>query len=94
MQTEAADAEQKLLNATQRLQRLEQDVMLLKDKTENITQSTQQTNQDAQTIGKIAEEVKQVGSDFESSERKKEKRAEVLTFLVKNICFFRTWTMK
>lgn len=69
MQTEAADAEEKLLNATQRLQRLEQDVMLLKDKTQNITQSMQQTNQDAQAIGKIAEEVKKVGSGSKTLEK-------------------------
>lgn len=62
MESETADAEQKLLNATQRLQRLEQDVMLLKDKALNVTQSTQQINQDAATIGKIAEEVKKVSS--------------------------------
>lgn len=62
MESETADAEQKLLNATQRLQRLEQDVMLLKDKALNVTQSTKQTNQDAATIGKIAEEVKKVSS--------------------------------
>lgn len=62
MESETADAEQKLLNATQRLQRLEQDVMLLKDKALNVTQSTEQTNQDAATIGKIAEEVKKVSS--------------------------------
>lgn len=66
VQTEAADAEEKLLNATQRLQRLEQDVMLLKDKTLNITQSTELTNQDAQAIGKIAEEVKKVGTGSET----------------------------
>lgn len=62
VQTEAADAEEKLQNATQRLQRLEQDMMLLSDKSHNITQSTQLTNQDAVAIGKIADEVKKVGS--------------------------------
>lgn len=62
VQTEAADAEEKLQNATQRLQRLEQDVMLLSNKSHNITQSTQLTNQDAVAIGKIADEVKKVGS--------------------------------
>lgn len=64
VQSEAADAEEKLLNATQRLQRLEQDVMMLSDKAHNISQSTQLTNQDAVAIGLIADEVKKVGSHF------------------------------
>uniref|UniRef100_A0A8C4HGW1 Laminin subunit beta-1 n=1 Tax=Dicentrarchus labrax TaxID=13489 RepID=A0A8C4HGW1_DICLA len=51
-------AELKLNNATQRLQRLEQDVMLLRDKALNVTLSTERTNQDAASIEKIAEEVK------------------------------------
>lgn len=62
MESETADAELKLRNATQRLQRLEQDVLLLRDKALNVTLSTKQTNQDAASIGKIAEEVKKVSS--------------------------------
>ncbi|XP_070762831.1 laminin subunit beta-1a [Enoplosus armatus] len=58
VESEAADAELKLNNATQRLQRLEQDVTLLRDKALNVTLSTKQTNQDAASIGKMAEEVK------------------------------------
>lgn len=50
----------KLNNATQRLQRLEQDVTLLRDKALNVTLNTQQTNQDAASIKKMAEEVKKV----------------------------------
>lgn len=91
MQTEAADAEEKLLNATQRLQRLEQDVMLLKDKTQNITQSTQLTNRDAEAIGKIAAEVKKVRSGSETWEgNSKEVR---LDHSCARVCFFRTWTV-
>lgn len=50
----------KLHNATQRLQRLEHDVVLLRDKALNVTLSTKQTNQNAASIRKIAEEVKKV----------------------------------
>lgn len=60
MESETADAEFKLNNATQRLQRLEQDVMLLKDKARNVSLLTEKTNQDAAIIKKIAEEVKKV----------------------------------
>lgn len=74
VQTEAADAEEKLQNATQRLQRLEQDVMLLSDKSHNITQSTQLTNQDAVAIGKIADEVKEVGSHSRTLNKKRKKK--------------------
>ncbi|XP_068168110.1 laminin subunit beta-1a [Antennarius striatus] len=58
VESETAEAELKLNNATQRLQRLEHDVTLLRDKALNVTQSTERTNQDAESIGKIAEEVK------------------------------------
>lgn len=62
MESETADTEFKLNNATQRLQQLEKDVMLLRDKAVNITQSMEQTNKDAVSIEKIAEEVKKVSS--------------------------------
>ncbi|XP_022625413.1 laminin subunit beta-1-like [Seriola dumerili] len=58
VQSETADAELKLNNATQRLQRLEQDVTLLKDKAVNVTLSTERANQNAASIRQIAEEVK------------------------------------
>ncbi|XP_041794363.1 laminin subunit beta-1a [Chelmon rostratus] len=58
VESETANAELKLNNATQRLQRLEQDVTLLRDKALNVTLSTEQINQDAASIGKIADEVK------------------------------------
>ncbi len=62
MESETADAELMLNNATQRLQRLEQDVTLLRDKALNVTLSTERTNQDAAIIEKVAEEVKKVSS--------------------------------
>ncbi|XP_075994325.1 laminin subunit beta-1a [Genypterus blacodes] len=58
VQLEMVDAESKLNNATRRLQRLQQDVTLLRDKTLNVTLSANQTNQDAETINQLAEEVK------------------------------------
>lgn len=62
MESETADAELKLNNATWRLQRLEQNVTLLRDKALNVTLSTELTNQDAANIGKLAEEVKKVSA--------------------------------
>ncbi|XP_033970026.1 laminin subunit beta-1-like [Trematomus bernacchii] len=58
VESETADAELKLTNATQRLQRLEQDVTLLKHTAVNTTASSERTNQDAASIRKIAEGVK------------------------------------
>ncbi|KAM4573547.1 laminin subunit beta-1a [Odontesthes bonariensis] len=75
MESETAKAELKLSNATQRLQWLEQDVMLLRDKAENVTLSSKLTNQDAVGIGKIAEEVKK---DLESEVKHKYSRVEHL----------------
>ncbi|XP_029993162.1 LOW QUALITY PROTEIN: laminin subunit beta-1a [Sphaeramia orbicularis] len=57
VESETAEAELKLNNATQRLQQLEQDVTLLREKALNVTQSTEQTNQDAASIGKLAEAI-------------------------------------
>lgn len=62
MESETADTELKLSNATQRLQKLEQDVALLKDKAGNVTLSAKLTNQDAANISSMAEEVKKVSS--------------------------------
>ncbi|KAM8751460.1 laminin subunit beta-1a [Acanthopagrus schlegelii] len=75
VESETADTELKLNNATQRLQQLEKDVMLLRDKAVNITQSTEQTNQDAVSIEKIAEEVKK---DMESELKDKYSTVEQL----------------
>jgi len=67
MESETAKTELKLFNATQRLQWLEHDVLLLKDKAENVTLSRKLTNQDATGIEKIAEEVKKVSLSLWSS---------------------------
>uniref|UniRef100_A0A3Q3AW65 Laminin, beta 1a n=1 Tax=Kryptolebias marmoratus TaxID=37003 RepID=A0A3Q3AW65_KRYMA len=61
VQSETADAELKVHNATRRLQRLEQDVMLLRDKAVNVTLSSKLTNQDAD----LESEVKQKYSTVE-----------------------------
>ncbi|KAM9753080.1 LOW QUALITY PROTEIN: laminin subunit beta-1-like [Menidia menidia] len=58
MESETANAEMKLFNATRRLQRLEQDVILLKEQAENVTANSRLTNREAASIGRIAEEVK------------------------------------
>ncbi|XP_069028827.1 laminin subunit beta-1a [Embiotoca jacksoni] len=58
VESETVDAEVKLNNATQRLQKLEQDVTLLRDKAVNVTLSTELTNQDAVSVGKMAEALK------------------------------------
>uniref|UniRef100_A0A8C3ATR1 Laminin subunit beta 1 n=1 Tax=Cyclopterus lumpus TaxID=8103 RepID=A0A8C3ATR1_CYCLU len=75
VQLETAQAELKLTNATQRLQRLEQDVTLLRDKDLNVTVSTERTNQDAASIRKVAEEVKK---DLDSEVKKKYAKVEQL----------------
>ncbi|XP_058501372.1 laminin subunit beta-1a [Solea solea] len=56
--SETAEAELKLTNATRRLQKLEHDVTLLRGKVVNATQSSEQTNKDAASIKVVAEEVK------------------------------------
>lgn len=63
VESETADAEVKLHNATQRLHRLEQDVTLLRDKAVNVSHSTEQTNQDAESIRKTTDEVQRVSLD-------------------------------
>lgn len=62
MELETADAELKLSNATQRLQKLEQDVTLLKDKAVNVTLSAKLTNQESVSVRSTAEELKKVSS--------------------------------
>lgn len=62
MESETADAELKLSNATQRLQKLEQDVTLLKDKAVNVTLSAKLTNQESVSVRSTAEELKKVSS--------------------------------
>lgn len=62
VESETADAELKLSNATQRLQKLEQDVTLLKDKAVNVTLSAKLTNQESVSVRSMAEELKKVSS--------------------------------
>lgn len=62
MESETADAELKLSNATQGLQKLEQDVTLLKDKAVNVTLSAKLTNQESVSVRSTAEELKKVSS--------------------------------
>ncbi|KAM9854867.1 laminin subunit beta-1a [Aulostomus maculatus] len=58
VESKTKDAELKLSNATQRLQRLEEGVTTLRDKTLNVTLSNVRTSQNAVSIRKIAEELK------------------------------------
>lgn len=60
MESETADSEYKLNNATQRLLRLERDVTLLREKTLNTSLSSEQTEKDAESINKVVEQVKKV----------------------------------
>lgn len=69
MESETADAEWKLSNATQRLQQLEQDVMALKDKAQNVSQSAERTGRDAASIREVAQEVQKVGAGVEDRGR-------------------------
>lgn len=69
MESETADAEWKLSNATQRLQQLEQDVMALKDKAQNVSQSAERTGRDAASIRVVAQEVQKVGPGVEDRGR-------------------------
>ncbi|XP_051807589.1 laminin subunit beta-1 isoform X3 [Acanthochromis polyacanthus] len=75
VESETADTELKLNNATKRLQRLEQNVTLLRGKALNVTLSTERINQDAASIGKIAEEVKK---DLDSELKEKYATVEQL----------------
>uniref|UniRef100_A0A3P9A9G8 Laminin subunit beta-1 n=1 Tax=Esox lucius TaxID=8010 RepID=A0A3P9A9G8_ESOLU len=58
VESETADSEFKLNNATQRLLRLGQDVTLLREKALNTSLSSEQTESDAESINKVAEQVK------------------------------------
>ncbi|XP_041966049.1 laminin subunit beta-1a [Alosa sapidissima] len=58
VESETADSEFRLNNATQRLQRLEKDVALLKEKAQNTTSTAEKTEQDMKNINKVAEQVK------------------------------------
>lgn len=60
VESETADSEFKLNNATQRLHRLEKDVALLKEKAHNTTSTAEKTEKDMDDINKVAEQVKKV----------------------------------
>ena len=62
VESETADSEFQLNNATQRLLRLEQDVTLLREKAQNTSLSAAQTESDSEDIKKVAAEVKKVGA--------------------------------
>uniref|UniRef100_A0AAY4BRF8 Laminin subunit beta-1 n=1 Tax=Denticeps clupeoides TaxID=299321 RepID=A0AAY4BRF8_9TELE len=58
VESETADSEFRLNNATQRLLRLEQDVALLKEKAQNSTLTAENTQRDTESINKVVDEVK------------------------------------
>lgn len=58
VESETADSEFMLNNATQRMLRLERDVTLLREKAQNTSLSATQTEIDTETINKMAAEVK------------------------------------
>ncbi|KAJ8002830.1 hypothetical protein DPEC_G00163050 [Dallia pectoralis] len=58
VESETADSEFKLNNATERLLRLGRDVTLLREKARNTSLSSEQTESDAESINKVAEQVK------------------------------------
>ncbi|KAM6937035.1 laminin subunit beta-1-like [Xenentodon cancila] len=55
VQSETVDSELKLRNATRRLQRIEHDVTLLRNKVMNVTVNTKVINQDAESIRNMTE---------------------------------------
>uniref|UniRef100_A0A667Z6H2 Laminin, beta 1a n=1 Tax=Myripristis murdjan TaxID=586833 RepID=A0A667Z6H2_9TELE len=57
VESETADSEFKLNNATQRLQRLEQDVTLLKEKALNSSLRVEQTQQEAENTSREAKQI-------------------------------------
>ncbi|XP_035645885.1 laminin subunit beta-1-like [Oncorhynchus keta] len=63
VESETADSEFKLNNATQRLLWLEKDITLLREKAQNTSLCSEQTERDAESINKVAEQVKK---DLES----------------------------
>ncbi|XP_077424788.1 laminin subunit beta-1a [Vanacampus margaritifer] len=68
VKTGTSDVEIKLDNATRRLQQLDEDVILLRDRTRNATLSSERTIQDATSIRQIVKEVKR-GIDSEIKDK-------------------------
>lgn len=60
VESETADSEFKLSNATQRLLQLEKDVALLKQKALNTSTTTEMTESVTDSVSELAEEIKKV----------------------------------
>lgn len=59
-ESETADSEFKLSNATQRLLQLEKDVAHLKEKALNTSSTTEMTERDTDSVNELAEQIKKV----------------------------------
>ncbi|KAM6973643.1 laminin subunit beta-1a [Aplochiton taeniatus] len=75
VESETAESEFKLSNATQRLLRLERDVTLLREKAQNTSLIAEQTERDASDVHKVAEQVKK---DMDAGLKDKYRAAEKL----------------
>lgn len=60
VESETADSEFKLSNATQRLLQLEEDVALLKEKAFNTSTTTEMTEGDTNSVNELAKQIKKV----------------------------------
>lgn len=60
VESETADSEFKLSNATQRLLQLEKDVALLKEKALNTSTTAETTERNADSASEMAEQIKKV----------------------------------
>lgn len=60
VESETADSEFKLSNATQRLLQLEKDVALLKEKALNTATTVEMTEKDTDSATELAEQIKKV----------------------------------
>ena len=60
VESETADSEFRLNNATQRLHHLEKGVALLKEKAHNTTSTAEKTDQDMKHVNQVADQVKKV----------------------------------
>uniref|UniRef100_A0A8C6NUH4 Laminin subunit beta 1 n=1 Tax=Nothobranchius furzeri TaxID=105023 RepID=A0A8C6NUH4_NOTFU len=78
VELETADTERQLHNATRRMQRLEQDLVQVKEKAVNVTLSSDLTNQDASSIEKIYSTVEQLINKKAGGTGDAKKRAETL----------------
>lgn len=60
VESETADSEFKLSNATQRLLQLEKDVVLLKEKALKTSTTAETTERDTDSVNELAEQIKKV----------------------------------